>query len=336
MNNNELTSYFGILEDMYQNICVNASGKNHLEVFRYLAELARTLVPCDDVIFWRWEPQRHLLWTVDQRTGERREMPDFKGLIGKALAESKPLISDNPYKEEEFSRSVDEQSLGVSHSLMVLPVADVRGIFVGAFQLRNSFSEDGLFDLDEDTKRLAGAALVAALVMESDPLQDDLRRDTLTQMKNKNGFYYDYSKKYFRQMFGKNGVRTLSLFICEIDGFADIAARFDRDVCERIVCDAAAKITKNRRDDDDAYFWGGGRFLMLLNDTDLAGCLQAAERLRALIAKEPVKMKSGELPVTVRIACIQYDKAVSLEDNMKRAEELLEEAEEAGGNIVKS
>lgn len=338
MNNNEFAAYFGVLDEMYRKMCAEASGKNHTEIFWYLSELARTTVPCDNVIFWRWEPHRHTLWTVE-RDGCRREMPDFKGLIGKALADKTPLISDNPYKEEAFSKSVDEQSLGVSHSLMVMPVVDMRGVCIGAFQLRNSFSADGMFDLAADSKRLSGAALLAALVMESDPVQDHLRHDPLTLIKNKNGFFNDYSKKYFRQMFGKNSQRVLSLFLCEIDDFAGISERCGTDVRDMLLKAAAGMITKNRRDDDDAYLWGDGKFLMMLNDTDLKGCVQAAERLRTLIAKEPFPAQTGDskkMPLTVSIGCIEFDKSVSMEDNLKRAEELLKEAKENGGNIVKS
>ncbi|MBR5371564.1 MAG: diguanylate cyclase [Oscillospiraceae bacterium] len=336
MDNNDFTAYFGILNEMYQKMCVSASGKNHAEIFRYLGELARTLIPCDDVIFWRWEPQRHMLWTIDNENGERREMPDFKGLIGKALAERTPLISDDPYRESEFSKAVDEQSLGVSHSLMVMPVADLRGVYIGAFQLRNSFSADGMFDLEADSKRLSGAALIAAMVMESDPVQDDLRRDLITQIKNKNGFYNDYSKKYFRQMFGKNSTRVLSLFLCEIDGFAELSKRMNEEECNRVLRAAADMLTKNRRDDDDAYWWAGGRFLMMLNDTDLAGCVQAAERLRGLIEKELKKAAGSDAQLTVSIGCIEFDKSVSMDDNFKRAEQLLASAQNGGGNAVKS
>lgn len=333
MDHTDFNAYFGTLSDMYQKMCVEASGRNHVEIFRYLSDLARTLVPCDDVIFWRWEPQRHVLWTVDNVTKERREMPDFKGLIGKALAERTPLISDDPYRESEFSKSVDEQSLGVSHSLMVLPVADVRGVYIGAFQLRNSFSADGMFSLEADCKRLSGAALIAAMVMESDPVQDDLRRDQVSQLKNKNGFYNDYSKKYFRQMFGKNSTRVLSLFLCEIDKFSELVSRIGEAKRDEILRSAAGMLTKNRRDDDDAYWWEGGRFLMLLNDTDLNGCVQAAERLRGVIEKE---LKSGFDALTVSIGCIEFDKSVSMEDNLKRAELLLNTAQTVGGNNVKS
>ena len=336
MNNNEFTAYFGLLEEMYQKMCVEASGTHHNDVFRFLSELARTLVPCDDVIFWRWEPHRHTLWTMDNESGTRREMPDFKGLIGKALTGKKPLISDDPYKEEDFSKAVDEQSLGVSHSLMVMPVMDVRGICIGAFQLRNSFSADGMFDLAADSKRLSGAALVAAMVMESDPVQDDLRRDQLTLLKNKNGFYNDYSKKYFRQMFGKNSQRILSLYLCEIDGFADLTEKCGADVRDALLKAAAGIIAKNCRDEDDTYLWGSGKFLVMLNDTERKGCVQAAERLRAMIVKEPFPAGGGEMPLTVSIGCIEYDKSVSLEENLKHAAELLTEAKEKGGNIVKS
>ena len=100
---------------------------------------------------------------------------------------------------------------------MVLPVADVNGEFIGAFQLINKNSEKG-FDIEEDSRKLSLPALICGLALESDTFLDDAHHDRLTKLKNRIGFYSDFSKKYMKYLDGKTD-KPLSMFICDIDKF---------------------------------------------------------------------------------------------------------------------
>lgn len=331
MDELEFSGMVDAFDAMYTVMCKEASGAHHATIFAQLASVAAAIEPCEKAIFWKWDKLRKQLWTLAEG-GVRREIPDDRGMIGRAVQTQHAVITDDLYHEDVFDQEVDEQSLCGTRSMLVMPVYGLRGTFIGVFQLLNRYSEDGFFSPEADCKRLSAAALLAGTLLESEQIAEDVRHDPLTHLKNRNGFYNDYSKKYFRQMLGTNSTRALSLFLCEIDGIA----RCQEDIREDVLRHTAHLLTENRRENDDAYDWGNGRFVMMLSDTALEGCVQAAERMRRLLEERPCQIDRGVIRMKMSFGCIGYDSAVSMEENLSRADELLKAAQQAGGNQVKS
>ncbi len=103
-----------------------------------------------------------------------------------------------------------------------MPIADCKGEFIGAYQAINKLGGDGKFDLEEDCRRLSLAAFICGITLESDTFLDDSMRDKLTGLKNRGGFYNDYSRKYERMLTDEWEVHNVSLIICDIDFFKKV------------------------------------------------------------------------------------------------------------------
>ena len=76
-------------------------------------------------------------------------MPDSNGLVGKSLREKRTVITNDPYSDPDFNPSIDKKTGYVTKSVLVLPVADVNGNFIGALQLINKNDGRG-FSEEED------------------------------------------------------------------------------------------------------------------------------------------------------------------------------------------
>ena len=68
-----------------------------------------------------------------------------------------------------------------------------------------------------------------------------------------------------------------------------------------MLAEVARRLAGAVRGGDELARWGGDEFVAILPDTDRAGALRAAERLRAAVAEAPVDVAGRELDVTVSV-----------------------------------
>ncbi len=133
----------------------------------------------------------------------------------------------------------------------------------------------------------------------------------------------------------------LSLLMVDIDHFKDCNDRFGHsygDVCLRTV--ASVLGDELSRAPDLAARYGGEEFCGILPETDLAGALAVAERIRGRIASldipEPERGQSHRVSVSVGVVaanCSQVDSSTQL---LALADDCLYRAKRAGRNRVVS
>ena len=330
-NGRMLSGIFDITNSLYKDMCMNDS-KDHKLLFSYLTELSKTIVDADRASFWKWDKRKGQIWTMSAMGIDKIVIPDNTGLVGKALRTKRMLITNDPYNDPDFNREIDLKTGYVTKSVLVLPVADINGNFIGALQIINKNDERG-FDEDTDPKKLSLAALVCGIALESETFLEDSHHDRLTGLKNRMGFYYDFGNKYKDYLIPESG-KTMSVFICDIDKFKRVNDTYGHNAGDDVLAFTSHLIESFCGEKDGVYRWGGEEFVMVLRDTDLEGAVKKAEEIRVTLMESDISADGNTLRCTLSFGCALFDPAKSIEDNISAADEKLYTAKETGRNKV--
>ena len=341
MGNNAVSSdvlleqIFSITQNLYKEISnpKNDTEDDHNNIYRLLTDLGRTLVNADRASFWKWDKRNHSLWTTAAVGAGRITIPEGTGLVGKALTERRAIVTNDPYNNPDFNSDVDKKTGYVTKSILVMPISNCKGEFIGAYQAINKLDGEG-FDLEEDVRRLSLAAFICGITLESDSFLDDSRHDKLTELKNRMGFYSDYTKIFEKILTDTESDRCVSLFICDIDHFKKVNDTYGHNAGDAVLKHVAEHFRINSRICDGVYRWGGEEFIVVLPDTDITQAADAADRLRVCIMESVCHFEELDIKVTMSFGVTQLDMSKSIEDNIKDADEKLYKAKEGGRNRV--
>ena len=310
------------------------ASNDHLEIFRLLTDLGRTLVNADRASFWKWDKRTRTIWTTAAVGTEKITIPEGTGLVGKALAERRAIVTNDPYSNPDFNSDVDKKTGYVTKSILVMPISNCKGEFIGAYQAINKIGNGGKFDLEADTRRLSLAAFICGITLESESFLDDSQHDKLTELKNRMGFYSDYSKDYLPLLTDSREPRRISMFICDIDFFKKVNDTYGHNAGDAVLRHVAGIFRTNSRICDGVYRWGGEEFIVILPDTDMQGAAGFAERLRTLVMASVCHFEDLDIKVTMSFGVTEIDPSKSIESNIEDADAKLYKAKESGRNIV--
>ena len=238
----------------------------------------------------------------------------------------------NPYNDPDFNSEVDIKTGYKTKSVLVLPVADVNGDFIGALQLINKNDENG-FDEDIDPKKLSLAALICGIALESETFLEDSHHDRLTGLKNRMGFYYDFSKRFRDYLISGSG-KTMSVFICDIDKFKRVNDTYGHNAGDDVLIFTSQLLESFCSEKDSVYRWGGEEFVMVMRDTDLEGAVKKAEEIRLKLQGSEIVADGNKLNCTMSFGCSLFEPSKSIEENISNADERLYTAKETGRNKV--
>lgn len=336
-SNELLENIFSITENLYKEMCHaddTAASNDHTQVFRLLTDLGRTLVNADRASFWKWDKHKHELWTTAAVGTERIAIPEGTGMVGKALAMRKAIVTNDPYNHPDFNSDVDKRTGYVTKSILVMPISNCNGEFIGAYQAINKLDNDGRFDLEEDCRRLSLAAFICGIALESQTFLDDSHRDKLTSLKNRMGFYSDYKNNYSKLLADTVNQQKVSMFICDIDFFKKVNDTYGHNAGDAVLRHVADIFSRNSNICDGVYRWGGEEFIVILPDICLNEAADIAENMRKLIEDSVCHFEGIDIKVTMSFGCEELDPMKSVDNNIKEADAKLYKAKESGRNIV--
>ena len=295
-----LTNIFDISDKLYREMCSNKEN-DHATLFAYLTELGRTMTDSDRASFWKWDRRKKQLWTTSATGVDRIVIPDNTGLVGKALMEKRVVVTNDPYNDPNFNSAVDKKTGYVTKSVLVMPVA----------------------------KSLA--ALICGIALESETFLEDSHHDKLTKQKNRMGFYSDFARKYSKLL---EAGRPISMYISDIDKFKRVNDTYGHNAGDVVLSTVAETMAAACTENDCVYRWGGEEFIMIMTDTTLEQCIEKAEKIRETIQQTPCDAEGTIINVTMSFGCRQFDKEMSIEDNISIADGFLYIAKESGRNRV--
>lgn len=332
-NNQEkmLSDIFAVSEKLYKDMN-GTSGGDHNKVFEHLTTLGKILAESDRASFWKWDKMNHTLWTTAATGTDRITIPETTGLVGKALMEGKVVITNDPYNDPNFNSAVDKKTGYVTKSILVMPVANIKGEYIGAYQVINKLGGDGKFYEEEDCRKLSLAAMICGLALESDVFLEESYTDKLTSLKNRMGFFADFKRRYDSVIADPN--RNLSLYICDIDKFKSVNDTYGHNAGDEVLKQVASIMAAHTRECDGIYRWGGEEFIMIMVDADLKFGADKAEEVRKAVEAVDCETEGYVIHHTMSFGVTEFDPAKTIEENISVADEKLYQAKESGRNRV--
>jgi two-component system cell cycle response regulator len=127
--------------------------------------------------------------------------------------------------------------------------------------------------------------------------------------------------------------RLLALLHVDVDRFKAINDTHGHQAGDQVLVEVARRLAAAMRTGDELARWGGDEFVAILPDTDEAGALRAAERVRAAVAAQPVPVAGMVLGVTVSVGWAHWS-GDTPDDLLARADRALYTAKDAGRDQV--
>lgn len=127
---------------------------------------------------------------------------------------------------------------------------------------------------------------------------------------------------------------ALSLIMLDIDHFKAVNTEHGHAVGDQVIQAVAHCVNQNTRRSDVLFRYGGEEFVLLLSNTDGAGALCLAEKVRFAVARLRHPVGAGEIAITLSLGVSsqrQDDDAGSL---IRRADVALREAKLSGRNRI--
>lgn len=149
-------------------------------------------------------------------------------------------------------------------------------------------------------------ALTTELQKANERLREAAMRDGLTGLINHRTFQESLARDLSRA--SRNG-GAVSLVMVDIDHFKSINDHHGHPAGDAVLRTVAKLLSKALREGDVAARYGGEEFALILPNTDAAGALVVAERVRAQLAKRRMKVGNKQLGVTASfgVATVEGD-----------------------------
>lgn len=150
--------------------------------------------------------------------------------------------------------------------------------------------------------------------------------DPLTGLANRAGARADLEKRKTT-----SSTHPLSVLLIDIDHFKRVNDTLGHDQGDEAIKGVSAIAKSCLRTDDIASRWGGEEFVCFLPGTHRGDALQIAERIRAGIENATL---IPDWPLTVSVGVSESRPEDSLDDTIKRADQALYRAKQAGRNQI--
>jgi diguanylate cyclase (GGDEF)-like protein len=161
--------------------------------------------------------------------------------------------------------------------------------------------------------------------------------DDLTQLYNRRYFFERFNQEMER---AKRYERPLSCILIDIDHFKRVNDTYGHLAGDMVLTDIARILKNHCRQSDLAGRYGGEELIVLLPETDFAGAMIIAERIREIIEKyEAVNGKGLVIQVTVSmgVASLSGAELRTIDKNeriVQYADDALLSAKKAGRNRI--
>ncbi len=127
----------------------------------------------------------------------------------------------------------------------------------------------------------------------------------------------------------------LAVLFVDLDHFKSLNDEYSHEVGDRALREVGRRIQDSMRRIDTVARYGGEEFVVLLAETELGSAVEVGERVRQVVEATNLATERGPAHLTVSIGVTaQGPKTVSLEGLIRRADEAMYAAKQAGRNRV--
>ena len=257
------------------------------------------------------------------------------GLVAMALKNGHPL----PYVP--LSRQPDpvgQQIFGSTapvplRAVKVFPMMDRNGP-LGALVVGSTQEGDEL--TSEDARSVETFAAHAAIALANARMYKEMETmattDGLTGLANRRRFSELLGEALAR---AERFDRKVSVLIVDADHFKRVNDTYGHPVGDLVLIRIAKLLQEEARRTDVVARWGGEEFIVILDETETAGALQVAERMRESIANERIQGDFGRIQVTASMGLATWPVHAKASSRLvDLADAALYQAKEGGRNQV--
>ncbi|MGO9713765.1 MAG: diguanylate cyclase [Polyangiaceae bacterium] len=217
-------------------------------------------------------------------------------------------------------------------SLLVLPLVlheKVLGTLILGARRRHAFGDAVRPTLEVLASHLSVSLANARMVQK---LEQMATTDGMTGLLNKRAMLEAAEQKVAASArFG----RKLSVVVTDIDWFKKVNDTYGHDVGDLVIKGLGAILTRQKRSTDQVARFGGEEFVVLCEQTDEAGAMLLAERIREELEKTTFHAKSASFKVTCSLGVATFPEAGRDWDALfKAADEALYASKHGGRNRV--
>lgn len=225
-------------------------------------------------------------------------------------------------------------SLGSIGALGIVPLLREKRV-LGAVVITGAAPDQHLpFDIRNVSLFGAVAATSLEMAWQIEEVSRRASTDQLTGLANRR--YFDEQLHRVLAESDRSGL-PVSLILADLDYFKRINDNLGHEAGDAVLKHIATVFLEQVRAIDICARFGGEEIALLLPQTDLAGSVELAERLRRAVAARPAQHRGSEIPVTSSFGVSSYPQAARTRDGLfPSADRALYEAKGAGRNCVKS
>jgi diguanylate cyclase (GGDEF)-like protein/PAS domain S-box-containing protein len=155
--------------------------------------------------------------------------------------------------------------------------------------------------------------------------------DELTDLANRR--YTELSLRRRHQEMVRYGW-PFGVVVMDIDGFKEVNDTAGHEVGDRVLRMVARSLAASARTFDILGRWGGDEFVAVVANVDLEGLEGIARRFQVLVEKSSLRFDGRALRVTLSIGATLASPGESQKQLLRRADSLMYESKQAGGNRV--
>lgn len=159
----------------------------------------------------------------------------------------------------------------------------------------------------------------------------EARTDVLTGLRNRRAFHEELGRQFAQRQ--RQGVH-FSLIMIDIDQFKAFNDAHGHLAGDRALQSVAQTLSGTLREMDFVFRYGGDEFAVLCPGSNLHEATAGAERVRKVVAAQPVSLKNGEGHVTISLGVAEVAPTEVAEGLIQHADEALYAAKRAGRNRV--
>jgi diguanylate cyclase len=173
----------------------------------------------------------------------------------------------------------------------------------------------------------AGSEIAPAAESEG----DGVRTDAQTGLANRTAFCEEVRRRVAE---AHRYESKLSLMLVKVDNFSKMSGRHGAPAVDLILKTVSQFLTAGMREMDLVARYSDDRFSVLLPGTPLNQAVGVAERLRAAVARCPLRGKDLDLPISVSAGLAEVEQADDSAAFLKRGEAALQNSVQAGGDCT--
>jgi diguanylate cyclase (GGDEF)-like protein len=225
-------------------------------------------------------------------------------------------------------------AVGAIGSLGVVPLVREKRV-LGAVVITGPNPDE---HLSSDIRNVSLFGAVAATSLEMAWQIEEVSRrastDQLTGLANRR--YFDEQLHRVLAESDRSGL-PVSLIVADLDYFKRVNDDFGHEAGDAVLKHVSNVFLEQVRAIDICARYGGEEVALLLPQTDLAGAVELADRLRRAVAARPATYRAREIQVTSSFGVSSYPQAARTRDALfPTADRALYDAKAAGRNCVKA